>query len=45
MTYKKIWNLNETIINKIVDIKKDNKKYNEIDSKMFNETNNPFLLI
>jgi len=45
MSYKKIWNLNETIINKIVDIKKDNKKYNEIDSKMFNETNNPFLLI
>ena len=45
MSYKKIWNLNETIINKIVDIKKDNKKYNEIDGKMFNETNNPFLLI
>lgn len=44
-SHQKIWDLNENIVNKILNLYKNKKKLNEINSKLFNETSNPFLLI
>ena len=41
--YRKFWNLNNKILDKLVNISLDKKKYNEIEKKIYDDIN-PFIL-